>query len=173
MKLRAPVSAVGAAAALAAAPASALASGPSAAQIRAAVGKAERSNELWATINICNTRRHPRQLGVRGQMPSLGFRSQMYMTFDVTYRSSAHGAFKPVPKTKNKVMAGQASHKLIQDGRTYSFNPSSALLAGMVTFTWWRDGKVLGRTTLKTTGGHRHVDFADPPGFSAATCKIT
>ena len=42
---------------------------------RAAVRRAERSRELWATINICSANAKPGggELGVRGQMPSLGF----------------------------------------------------------------------------------------------------
>jgi hypothetical protein len=32
---------------------------------------------------------------------------------------------------------------------------------------------VLARTTRKTTHGHKHVDFADPPGYSAGVCVLT
>jgi hypothetical protein len=166
------LSVVGAAAALAP-PSAALAGGPSPSRIRSAIRSAERSKQLWATINICNTRHHKREVGIRGQMPSLGFRAKMYMTFEVTYRLGTKGPFKPLPSTKATVLAGQASNKALQVGRTYPFQPSSAWLAGSVTFSWALGKRVLGSTTRETTGHHHHVDFADPPGYSRAVCRIS
>lgn len=166
------LSVVGAVAALAA-PCAAFASGPSQTQIRKAVRAAERSKRLWATINICKTHDRHGRLGVRAEMPSLGFKADMQMTFEVTYRPAAGKAYKPIAATRTTVLAGDVSNKVLQDGRTYPFQPSSTVMAGTVTFTWSRDGRRLGRTTRKTTGGRRHVDFADPPGFSRATCKLS
>lgn len=155
-----------------AAPNVATAKGPSPSKIRAALRKAERSNELWATINICKTSHHQGQLGIRGQMPSLSFAADMYMTFEVTYQTSTDSGFKPLPATKARLHLGQAANKVLQLGRTYPFQTSRTLLAGRITFEWRRQGKVLGRVTRKTTGGHHHVAFANPPGYSAATCKL-
>src|SRR6516165_1209759 len=58
---------------------------PTAAQMRAAVQRAERSKYLWATVNICNTKRHPHAIGVRGQMPALGFPALLQMTVHLKY----------------------------------------------------------------------------------------
>jgi hypothetical protein len=169
---RIATSAVGAALALVS-PSVAVASGPSPAQISAAIQRAERSKQLWATVNVCTTDHHKGQLGIRGQMPSLGFLSQMYMTFEVTYKPPSSSHFKRLRSTKATVSVGQASKKVLQVGRTYPFQTSQALLAGRVTFEWRRSGKVLGRTTRRTTGHHTHVDFADPPGFSQPFCRLT
>lgn len=162
---------VGALAVLAS-PGAAMAGGPSPSQIRAAVRAAEHSKQLWATVNICTTSHHHGQLGLRGQMPSLGFAADMYMTFEVTFQPAGATGFKPIPNTKAKVPVGRAAHKVLQIGRTYPFQTSSSLLAGRVTFEWRRSGRLLGRTTRKTSSGHTHVDFADPPGTNLAVCKL-
>lgn len=133
---------------------------------------AEQSKQLWATVNICTTNHHNGQLGIRGQMPSLGFAAQMYMTFEVIFQPSGGSHFKPIRSTKARVLVGQAANKVLQVGRTYPFQTSSSLLAGQVTFEWRRSGKLLGRTTRRTTGHHTHVDFADPPGTSQAFCRL-
>jgi hypothetical protein len=106
-------------------------------------------------------------------MPSLGFDSQMYMTFEVTYKPSAGKRFQPIASTKARVLVGQVAHKVLQVGRTYPFQTSSKLLAGRITFEWRRSGKLLGRTTRRTTGHHSHVDFADPPGFNQPFCRLS
>lgn len=105
-------------------------------------------------------------------MPSLGFTSDMYMTFEVTYQPSAGRRFRPVASTKTRVFVGQASNKVLQVGRTYPFQTSPLRLAGRVTFEWRRSGKLLGRTSRKTTSGHHGVDFANPPGFSRGSCTL-
>ena len=156
-----------------AAPAAASVHGPTAAQIRAALGAAERSKQLWATVNICTTTHRHGRLGLRGQMPSLGFATDMYMTFEVTYQVWGSRGFKPLPTTKARVLVGQTTTKALQTGRTYPFQTSTALLAGRITFEWRRSGTLLGRTTRRTTGHHSHVDFADPPGFSRSFCRLS
>jgi hypothetical protein len=163
--------AVGAAVALGA-PAAASAGGPTPSQISAAIQTAEHSNQLWATVNICTTNHHHGLLGLRGEMPSLGFASDMFMTFEVTYKPPSGNRFKPLRSTKATVPVGQAAHKVLQVGRTYPFQTSSTLLAGRITFAWRRNGKLLGRTTRRTTGHHNHVDFSDPPGTSQAFCRL-
>ena len=56
--------------------------GPTHSQISAAVARVKRSRNLWATVNICNTKRHPDVVGIRGQMPALGFSSALSMQVD-------------------------------------------------------------------------------------------
>jgi hypothetical protein len=155
-----------------ASPSVAAARGPSASQISAAIRTAEQSKQLWATVNVCVASHHRGQLGIRGQMPSLGFAARMYMTFEVTFQPSGGSHFKPIRSTKARVLVGQAVNKVLQDGRTYPFQTSSSLLAGRVTFEWRRGGKLLGRTTRRTTGHHTHVDFSNPPGTSQAFCRL-
>ncbi len=146
--------------------------GPTPAQVRAAVRRAERSRQLWATINICNTRRHRDALGVRGQMPALGFPASLSMNIQVEYWSSADGRFKPDPYAKRLVKLGRVSFGVEQGGHIFQFGAHAGLLSGVVTFEWARAGRLLGRATRATTRGHRDVDFGDPRRYSAATCAI-
>ena len=45
---------------------------------------------LWSTINICGTKKHPHDLGIRGRMPGDGKASHtMWMRFIVQYRNSS------------------------------------------------------------------------------------
>jgi hypothetical protein len=146
---------------------------PTAAQIRAAVQRAERSRQVWATVNICNTRRHPHTIGIRGQMPALGFPSSMSMSIMVDYLSPTH-RFEPVPHVQRFVQLGRPAQGFWQGGVMFSFAKPSAtvVLRGMVTFDWKRSGRVIGSTTRYTVHGIKHVDDADPPGYSTATCML-
>jgi hypothetical protein len=136
-----------------------------------AVWAAERSPDLWATVNLCNTRSYPHELGLRGQMPGLGFGAQEYMTFEVYYRSG--GRYVPIPSTRERMALGrQSGSSLHQAGVTFTFT-QPAVLEGRITFTWKRGGTRLGQVVLATTGRHKHVDFGDPRGHSAASCTIS
>ncbi len=145
---------------------------PSASQIRAAIGRAERSRALWATINICNTRRYPRTVGIRGQMPTLGFSSSLYMDIQSEYWSSSTKGFVPDPGVAKLVGLGRAASGLRQDGASFQFMRHAGLLSGTIAFEWKRGGRLLGRTTRRATAGHRDADMGNPPHFSAAQCRI-
>jgi len=79
---------------VAAGPASAGGVGP--ARIARAVRSAKQSRSLWATVNICDTRKYRNDLGVRGQMPTLGFASSLYMVVQVNFWSRAKHRFLPI-----------------------------------------------------------------------------
>ncbi|MGO9959259.1 MAG: hypothetical protein ACLP50_25360 [Solirubrobacteraceae bacterium] len=147
---------------------------PSRAQITSAVRQAERSPSLWATINICNSRRYRDILGVRGQLPALGFPSELSMDIQVNYWSTGENRFVAIdsPKAISKVSLGSASTEAQQGGGVFSFPPHSGLLNATIEFTWTLDGKVIGQTQRRTTAGHPGADFGSPPHFSAASCEI-
>jgi hypothetical protein len=165
-----------AAAALVAAPvapaAQAGAVGPG--RITRAVHSAERSRGLWATINICSSRRYPNALGIRGQMPTLGFRTLLAMQIQVDYWSAAKQRFMPIQSSAatTTLSLGNASSGLQQDGAVFPFKPKAGLLNATITFTWTRAGKVIGKTQRRTTAGHHDADFGSPPRYSAAQCRI-
>jgi hypothetical protein len=145
---------------------------PTAAQIRRAVQRLEHSRDLWATVDICNTKRHPRVLGVRGQMPSLGFGATHEMNIQVEYQPSRKIGFKPDPHVKHAVALGYSANKLLQGGWMWQFPRHTGLLRAAVAFVWRRGNRQIARIVRTTTGGHRNVDFSDPPKFSAAQCNI-
>ncbi len=145
---------------------------PTKAQIKAAVAKARRSGHLWATINVCNTHKHPHTIGIRGQMPALGFPARLTMLVVVDYWDKPHKRFLADPSARRLVELGVVSYGYEQGGRTFKFQPHAGLFRGSVTFTWRRSGKVLLSVTRTTSAGHRTADFGDPPGHSAAKCTI-
>jgi hypothetical protein len=144
---------------------------PTPKQIRAAVARATRSPDLWTTINICNTKRHTDQIGVRGQMPALGFTSRLYMDVLIEYWSETDKRFNPT-NARKQIPIGRAAHAVHQSGAIFQFAPAAGILRGVVTFEWRLAGKVIGRVVRKTGHGYSHVDFGDPPGYSAGICAI-
>ncbi len=145
---------------------------PTKAEIKAAVAKAKRSSHLWATVNVCNTHKHPHTIGIRGQMPTLGFPARLSMLVVVDYWDPSHKRFLPDPHARRVVQLGVVSFGDEQGGRTFPFPAHSGLLRGTVTFAWRRSGKVLLSVTRNTSAGHKSADFSDPPGYSAAKCTI-
>ena len=152
----------------------AAASNPTPAQITKAIRGAERAKTLWATVNICDSRSDPNTLGIRGQMPSLGFPAWLSMRIQVNYYSSSKKKFVPVPgsATIKTIRLGRSRRGLQQGGAVFVFKPHAGLLDASVEFFWRRSGKLLGSTTQQTAGGHHGADFGSPPRFSAAQCRI-
>ncbi len=157
---------------VAATPAAAAAVGP--ARIARAVRSAERSRSLWATVNICDSPRHRNDLGVRGQMPTLGFSSTLFLVIQVNYWSQAQRRFLPIQSNlaTTRLSLGSVSTGLQQAGAVFPFHPHTGLLNATVTFIWTRGGKVIGQTVRRTTADHKDVDHSSPPRFSAAQCRI-
>jgi hypothetical protein len=137
-----------------------------------AVTRAEHSRGLWATINVCDTKRFPNTLGVRGQMPALGFPSSLFMSIQVTFFNKAKKRFVPAPGASMRIPLGSVSRGLQQGGATFTFRPHTGLLSARIKFVWERNGKVIGHTSRRTTAGHRGEDFGSPPHFSAKQCRI-
>jgi hypothetical protein len=145
---------------------------PSAKQIKAAVAKAERSNGLWATINVCSSPKHPNTIGVRGQMPALGFPATLQMVVRLGYYSLQTATFTPVPGPATTLEVGTATVGFHQDGVTFTIKPPATLDA-TVQFIWRSGRKVLGSTTRSTVNSRQGVQQSDPPGYSSAVCRIT
>ena len=166
--------------ALVAAP-TAIASGPSNAVIKAAIRDAERSKDLWATVNMCNLpSSHPKGnklVGVRVQMPALGFTSQLYFSVEMQYWSETNKAFVASGIRFGPSLISSARHAPHQGGVVFPFKPpvvgQKFTVRGLVAFEWRLGKRVLGRTIRKTGHGYKHVDFSKPPGYNAGTCTIT
>jgi hypothetical protein len=157
-------------------PAPALAGGPSAKQIHQAASRAEQSGSLWATINICSSHGAGKggELGVRGQMPSLGFASTLRMTVQLGYWSQKHERFMPIPgpSAVANLSLGSSATGLQQDGVVFGFNDSAGLLNASVDFTWTRGGRVIAESSRITTAGHRDADYSRPAHYSAGNCRL-
>jgi hypothetical protein len=146
---------------------------PTRPQIKAAIAKAERSKSLWATVNVCTSTSKQDTIGIRGQMPTLGFPAWLSMSIQLNYYSTTKKKFVPVTKSGQKlVRVGRVSTGLQQAGALYTYKPASELVNASVTFIWKRSGKLLGQTTRTTAAGHPDADFGVPAHYSAQQCKI-
>ncbi len=153
---------------------SATASGVGPGKIARAVGSAERSRSLWATVNICDAGKYRNDLGVRGQMPTLGFASSLFMVVQVNFWSKGRHRFLPIQSNlaSTRLSLGNNADGLQQDGAVFPFSAHTGLLNATFTFIWTRGGKVIGQTVRRTTAGHTDAAHGNPPRYSAAQCRI-
>ena len=139
----------------------------------------ERSPDLWATVNICDSPAYPNKIGIRGSMPGLGRRASLWMRFQVHYLAKADGKWHNLEAKGDSgyQKLGVASKRVLESGYTVSFKPpadgGAPTLRGAVTFVWKRKGRTVERRREFTEAGHRSTKGADPPGFSAAICHIS
>jgi hypothetical protein len=148
---------------------------PSPAQIARAVARATRSPYLWATVNICLPNAHRGGLiGVRGEMPALGFSSTLSMTIQLGQYATAARRFVAVTGTTahRTVTVGTLTSGIHQDGAEFPYSTDTGLLDATVTFTWTRDGQRLAQVSRATTGAHPSAAFGVPPGYSSAGCRL-
>jgi hypothetical protein len=152
----------------------AFAGGVGSAEIARAVRKAEQSRSLWATVNICDSRKYRNDIGVRGQMPTLGFSSTLYMVVQINYWSQKQHRFLPIQSNlaTTRLSLGSSVNGLQQDGAVFPFRAHTGLLNATFTFMWTRGGKLIGQTVRRTTAGHTDADHGSPPHYSAAQCRI-
>jgi len=147
--------------------------------VGAAPADARRASHLWATINVCDTKEAPDTIGVRARMPGDGTKRRMWMRFRTQFYSDEDFAWKYVTSGGRSpwVEVGSAIFAFKETGYEFQFDPPAAgasfLLRGVVEFQWRsKGGKVVRRTRKFTEKGHR-TRGADPPGYSAARCRIS
>jgi hypothetical protein len=150
---------------------------PTAAQIREAIARAEKSSGLWATVDICSPPSQKDMFGIRGQIPALGFAATVQMRITPQYYSVKTGTFKPVPAQPHKpsptttLAPVSITTGYEQEGVSFKITPP-AVLNATITFTWKLGSKVLATTTRTTRTGVVGVQHASPADFSAADCRI-
>jgi hypothetical protein len=144
-------------------------------QIARAVRSAEQSRSLWATVNICDGPGYRNDIGVRGQMPTLGFSASLYMVIQVNYWSKGLHRFLPIQSSlaNTRLSLGSSATGLEQDGAVFPFRAHTGLLSATFTFIWTHGGAVIGQTVRRTTAGHTDADHGSPSHYSAAQCRIT
>ena len=133
------------------------------------------TRNLWATVNICNTNRHPYMMGVRARMPGDGTHERMFMRFTAQFRVA--GEWKRVDGGRSRwLYAGSALFRSQELGYTFTFDPPPAgrsyLFRGLVQMQWRLRGRIVHRTHVYTERGHP-TRSSDPRRFSAATCRIS
>jgi hypothetical protein len=134
--------------------------------------------EVWATVNVCDTAKHPNTIGIRASMPGAQRTSvRLYMRFRIEWKDPNDGLWH------NTIGFGDSGFVNIgrpKDGGRrqagYVFplkKPAKPLrLRGKVDFEWRIAKKVVRRERVRTAKGHRSGAGSDPKGYSAATCLL-
>ena len=146
-----------------------------------ALGAAPKPNtgsvSLWATIDVCNSSAHPDTIGIRGSMPGTRDAHElMYMSFRVEYRSApGHWHYLGGAGQSGFVPVGNGASLARQAGQDFEVTPrasGSYLLRGVAVFEWRLHGRTVASAVRATRAGPIAAAGADPPGFSATTCRI-
>ncbi len=148
--------------------------GPSRTQIGKSVYGAKHSRYLWATVNVCDRRHRGGVIGIRGQMPALGFTATLSMTVHLGQYDTATHRFVPVSGSTatDTVSLGTVTRGVHQDGAEFPYATNAGTLDATVTFTWTRAGHRLATVSRTTTGGHPTAAFGVPAHHSAASCRL-
>jgi hypothetical protein len=134
--------------------------------------------DVWATVNVCDTAKHPNAIGVRASMPGAQRKTvKLYMRFRVEWKDPTDGLWH------NTIGFGDSGFVNIgrpKDGGRrqagYLFplqKPTKPQrLRGKVDFEWRIGKRVVRRERVRTDKGHRSGAGSDPKGYSAATCVL-
>jgi hypothetical protein len=132
----------------------------------------------WATVNVCNTTKHPDAIGIRAAMPG-DARSgvRLTMRFRVQWLDPAdkkwHNLLSGGDSGFVSLGTGKAGRETGQIFRYQAPAPGKTQqLRGSVQFRWTRNGTVLRHTQRVTRAGHASAAGSDPKGYSAATCTL-
>lgn len=136
------------------------------------------SDDLWATVNICDTRAHPNSIGIRASMPGTHQPGQMSMRFRVQYYISANDSWQYVQGGADShwVPLGASTSATRQSGYTFAFLPpltGAYALRGVVDYQWRVGGRVSYTAQASTHSGHSDAALGDPAGWSSGLCTIT
>src|SRR3954453_2013144 len=139
----------------------------------------DKSKLLWATINICDTVKHPDTIGIRASMPGSGKKAEkMYMRFQVQYFRASTQKWAPTDATVDSGFqsVGSALFRRRESGWNFSITPPPAgqtsRLRGIVSFEWRAGKKVAHKAQQRSHWGHTAPFGAAPRGSSAAECII-
>jgi hypothetical protein len=99
---------------------------------------------------------------------------KMYMRFRLQYLGPSEHWVDAVDVRSSFVPVGSGAFYR-QGGTSFVLVPQSSAgtLRGVVDFEWRRGSTVEQSTSRPSTAPHHSLAGADPPSFSAATCKIS
>src|SRR3954470_10510333 len=83
---------------------------------------ARRVNDLWATVNVCDTPKSPNEMGVRGRIPGDGTRRRMHMRFTAQFHSAGKWKIVPGRGRSGWLLAGSARFRYKEYGYTFGFD---------------------------------------------------
>jgi hypothetical protein len=130
-------------------------------------------DELWATVNVCDTLRHPNEVGVRAAMPGRPRGAGRRMRFRLQWRDGDRWRYVEGADSGWRRLS-RARGSLVESGWSFEFAPPRRPIAfrGVVRYRWIEDGRIVRRALELTEAGHRSTAGADPEDYSAASCSI-
>jgi len=131
------------------------------------------ADNLWATVNVCDTTKHPNEVGIRASMPGVPRGAVRKMRFRVQFRDGVRWRYVTGADSGWRTLKRSAG-RAIESGWSFEFEPPAKPITfrGVVRFRWVRDGRIVAAAREITGTGHRSTAGADPAGYSAATCSI-
>jgi hypothetical protein len=134
---------------------------------------AQAQKNLWATVNVCDTAKHPNEVGVRASMPGYPRGTTRSMRFRIQFRDGDRWRYVTGADSGWRRLT-RAHRRPVEAGWSFGFpRPDDPItFRGVVRYRWLKDGRVVGRALEITEAGHRSTAGADPSGYSAATCSI-
>jgi hypothetical protein len=131
------------------------------------------ADELWATINVCDSARHPGEVGVRASMPGRPRGAGRRMRFRLQWLDGDRWRYVDGADSGWRRLS-VARGRLVEHGWTFAFAPPARPITfrGVVRLQWLEDGRTVRRAVELTESGHRSTAGADPDGYSAASCSI-
>lgn len=135
----------------------------------------DRSKELWATVNVCDSPARPNELGLRASMPGWATRARKQMRFRVQFFRD--GEWRNITEGADSgwISLGARARATVEAGQNFKLAPprgDELRLRGVVSFRWRRAGRTLDRARRLTEAGHTSTRGADPPDHSAAECVL-
>ncbi len=127
----------------------------------------------WATVNVCDTPRHPAEVGVRAAMPARPRGAQRLVRFRLQWLDGdrwrqvegADSGWQRLGIARRRAVESGWSFELAAPRRPVTFR-------GVVRFRWTENRRIVRRDREVTEPGHRSTAGADPAGYSAATCSM-
>jgi hypothetical protein len=139
----------------------------------AAAARPAQADRLWATVNVCDTSRHPNEVGIRASMPGVPRRAVRRMRFRVQWRDGSRWRFVTGADSGWRKLS-RSRGRAIESGWSFEFEPPAKAITfrGVVGYRWVRNGRIVASAREITESGHRSTAGADPADYSAATCSM-
>ena len=139
----------------------------------AAAARPAEADRLWATVNVCDTSKHPNEVGIRASMPGVPRGAGRRMRFRVQWRDGDRWRYVTGADSGWRKLT-RARGRAIESGWSFEFEPPAKPITfrGVVGFRWVRNGRIVAGAREITESGHRSTAGADPSDYSAASCSM-
>jgi len=134
---------------------------------------ARQADRLWATVNVCDTAKHPNEVGIRASMPGTPRNTSRRMRFRVQWRDGDRWRYVTGADSGWRKLSSSRG-RAVESGWSFEFEPPAKAITfrGVVGYRWVRNGRIVARAREITEAGHRSTAGADPADYSAASCSM-